>query len=298
MKALILRGLPASGKTKLALSLIKKKEYDVIVCRDDIRMMIYRTKNPRFCDEELVTNLHRAMLVEAMMHKKSIVIPDTNLNNRWLKLIVNNIIDHGYECEIHDLEVPIDELVEHDKNRTYSVGEDVIRNMAKRYKVEDNGRLKPAPEFLNKSSFRPYVMPENGFGAVVFDIDGTLAIKSDRSPYDYSRVMEDTINDHIRDCVNFEKQEHKIVFLSGRDEECRPETIKWLSFHLDMAPEEIILHMRKHKDNRADYIVKSEIFDEHLSDHRVYRIYDDRNSVVSMWRNKGLTCLQVAPGNF
>lgn len=27
-------------------------------------------------------------------------------------------------------------------------------------------------------------------------------------------------------------------------------------------------------------------------------IYDDRQKVVDMWRSKGLTCFQVAPGNF
>ena len=27
-------------------------------------------------------------------------------------------------------------------------------------------------------------------------------------------------------------------------------------------------------------------------------VLDDRDQVVRMWRHRGLTCLQVAPGNF
>ena len=27
-------------------------------------------------------------------------------------------------------------------------------------------------------------------------------------------------------------------------------------------------------------------------------VFDDRDKVVKMWRDNGLTCMQVAPGNF
>lgn len=31
---------------------------------------------------------------------------------------------------------------------------------------------------------------------------------------------------------------------------------------------------------------------------KVYLVFDDRSSVVEMWRAQGLPCFQVAPGNF
>ena len=30
----------------------------------------------------------------------------------------------------------------------------------------------------------------------------------------------------------------------------------------------------------------------------VHCVFDDRDKVVKMWRDNGLTCFQVAPGNF
>jgi hypothetical protein len=31
---------------------------------------------------------------------------------------------------------------------------------------------------------------------------------------------------------------------------------------------------------------------------KVVCVFDDRQKVVDMWRDNGLTCMQVAPGNF
>lgn len=300
MFALILRGLPASGKTSYALSQVALGNYDVIICRDDIRRMIYSSVNPKHCDEKLITSLHTAMLNESMIKRKHIIIAGTNLNNRWLKLMMQNIADHGYVIEIKDFEVPLIDLVERDMQRPNPVGYDVIMNMAKRYKVTHDGKIKSAPSIMPKHSIKPYMMPKIGLDAVVFDIDGTLAKKSDRSPYDFTRVMEDTLIEPVADCLEFESQKNCIFFLSGREETCRKETVEWLCKNLNINKEEAdnFLFMRAEKDNRPDYLVKSELFDKHLSSYRIHRIYDDRNSVVSMWRSKGLTCFQVAPGNF
>jgi len=35
---------------------------------------------------------------------------------------------------------------------------------------------------------------------------------------------------------------------------------------------------------------------DHVDD--VVCVFDDRQKVVDMWRDMGLTCMQVAPGNF
>jgi adenylate cyclase class IV len=57
--------------------------------------------------------------------------------------------------------------------------------------------------------------------------------------------------------------------------------------------------MRKTGDNRPDNIVKKEIFDSNIkNNYYIEFVLDDRNKVVKMWRELGLTCLQVADGNF
>lgn len=57
--------------------------------------------------------------------------------------------------------------------------------------------------------------------------------------------------------------------------------------------------MRKSGDMRKDSIVKREMFDEHIRGrYNVNFVLDDRNQVVELWRSMGLTCLQVADGDF
>lgn len=51
--------------------------------------------------------------------------------------------------------------------------------------------------------------------------------------------------------------------------------------------------------NRKDVVIKRELFDRYIRDnYQVLFVLDDRNQVVDMWRELGLKCLQVAPGDF
>ena len=59
------------------------------------------------------------------------------------------------------------------------------------------------------------------------------------------------------------------------------------------------LYMRAEQDYRADDIVKSEILDQIIADgFQPDMVFDDRNRVCDMWRERGIRCLQVAPGDF
>ena len=59
------------------------------------------------------------------------------------------------------------------------------------------------------------------------------------------------------------------------------------------------LFMRASGDTRKDEIVKLELFDAHVrGKYDVRLVLDDRDRVVRMWRSIGLTCLQVADGEF
>jgi hypothetical protein len=151
---------------------------------------------------------------------------------------------------------------------------------------------------------KPYVAPEDAPWCVLADLDGTLALMGDRSPYDESGVGNDTPN---RDVVYVLRALIEtgldVVFMSGRTEGCRASTEEWLQrnvliydmFRLGSA----ILLMRPVGDNRPDHVVKLELFDKHVRDHYDVRVVlDDRNQVVRLWRSLGLTCLQVADGDF
>lgn len=134
---------------------------------------------------------------------------------------------------------------------------------------------------------------------ILCDIDGTLAIRGNRSPFDWLKVGIDTVNIPIK--VILEKfsnmySSHEVVLVSGRDEVCRAQTELWLMEN-QIKFKEVL--MRPQGDNRKDSIVKKEIYDKYIKDkYFVEFVLDDRNQVVEMWRSLGLTCLQVAEGNF
>lgn len=131
---------------------------------------------------------------------------------------------------------------------------------------------------------------------VIVDVDGTVALRGGRSPYDFSRVAEDQPNKSVVELVKVLAESVSIIFLSGRDDSCKDTTRKWLDYHVGVPFE---LFMRQTGDNRKDAIVKAEIFEREVQPrHDVWLVLDDRNQVVEMWREKGLTCLQVADGDF
>lgn len=142
---------------------------------------------------------------------------------------------------------------------------------------------------------------------VIVDIDGTLANNlhrvhhlapgkpKDWETYDSLMYLDQPIQPLV-DLINFLAAHYSIVLCSGRKESCRAITIAWLKQHHILWNE---LFMRKNRDFRADAIIKSELLDQILA--RGYQpqfVIDDRNSVVAMWRERGLVCLQAAPGDF
>jgi hypothetical protein len=57
--------------------------------------------------------------------------------------------------------------------------------------------------------------------------------------------------------------------------------------------------MRPENDQRKDTVVKDEIYENHIKGrYNVLLIADDRQSVVDMWRSKGMKVAQVAYGDF
>jgi hypothetical protein len=59
------------------------------------------------------------------------------------------------------------------------------------------------------------------------------------------------------------------------------------------------LWMRPAGDYRDDSIIKSELLDQILAaGYKPELVFDDRDRVVSMWREREIPCFQVAPGNF
>lgn len=134
--------------------------------------------------------------------------------------------------------------------------------------------------------------------AIIVDIDGTVALRGDRSPYDGSRVLLDSPNLAVISVVRaLFRDGFKVIFVSGRMENTRGQTEAWLSAHVPVSYEH--LYMRQVSDFRPDQQLKEGLYKSHIQDqYAVTCVIDDRQRVVEMWRRMGLTCLQVAPGDF
>lgn len=133
--------------------------------------------------------------------------------------------------------------------------------------------------------------------AWIVDIDGTLALMNGRGPFDWSRVGEDLPNEPVVRLVHaIDLLGDAIIFMSGRMEQSRCQTEMWLNAQIGFSGP---LYMRKDDDFRPDTVVKRELYDNHVKDrYDVIGVIDDRASVCRQWREMGLTCLQVAEGNF
>lgn len=139
--------------------------------------------------------------------------------------------------------------------------------------------------------------------AVIFDVDGTLAVRNETDPevrrfFDWDRVGEDLPNLAVIELAHViaESKRYRMIVMSGRDEVCRWQTEMWLAAQGVVFDE---LHMRACKDNRPDTVVKRELYEAHIAGrYEVAFVVDDRASVVRMWRDLGLTVFQCAEGDF
>jgi hydroxymethylpyrimidine pyrophosphatase-like HAD family hydrolase len=136
--------------------------------------------------------------------------------------------------------------------------------------------------------------------AVIVDLDGTLTLNGGRDPYDWSKVKFDLPNRPVVLVAQaLRSAGQRLVFVSGRSDVCFKDTLKWLRINVHAGTLETDLHMRNEGDFRPDEEVKLDIYRELLEPRYAVRlVLDDRNKVVAMWRELGLTCLQVADAPF
>lgn len=271
-------GLPGSGKSTRAAEHCSNGP-GTIANRDSIRFELYGKYWGKGIDENKVTDRQDEIVAKALANGDDVWIDDTNLSPKAQAHVHALGEKHGVEVEWVDFtDVPITQCIANDLKRDRSVGEDVIVSMWDRY-------LKPEPP-VNVNN-----LPE----CAIFDLDGTLAIKGDRSPYDWKRVGVDTPNRMVVEYSHLTP--YPVIILSGRDGSCRPETEEWLDRHgVDYGA----LYMRTAGDQRKDYVVKNELVDEVLEDgwFPILAVDDRQQVVYDTWMRRGIPVWQVAQSRF
>ena len=145
---------------------------------------------------------------------------------------------------------------------------------------------------------------------VIFDLDGTLALIDSRRElslkdngkidwdvfFDPKMISLDDPNQPVIDIANMlSKQGYTIMILSGRSDVTYQATIDWLNKH-DIWFDNLIMRPQNHL-YKPDNDLKQMWLDS-IGKDNVAMVFDDRQQVVDMWRQNGLTCFQVADGNF
>ena len=146
---------------------------------------------------------------------------------------------------------------------------------------------------------------------VIFDLDGTLALIDKRRAlaakpdgkinwntfFDPKNIQLDKPNVPVIEMAKMLKsQGHSVVIFSGRDSISRNETINWLNqFGVPFD----VLKMRAQGSHTPDDVLKKDWLDQLFPDKNdILCIFDDRDKVVKMWRDNGISCFQVNYGNF
>lgn len=300
-KLTILRGVSGSGKSTWAT-----QQNAVVVSRDAIRLAFFGSNDQDYYmvdsdvlreKENTVTVLQDAAIAGALKAGKDVIVDNTNTEWKFVKSIAKIGYRYGAEVEVKVFDVPLITAVMRDLGRHQAggrrVGEQIIKNQYERLQKTKGLTLPEVPPV------EPYAGTPGKPKAFLVDIDGTLAHMRDyRGPFDWKNVGLDDVDEKIAYIVKTLALDPdiRIIVMSGRDEVCRGETEEWLELHGIMYDD---LFMRPEKDMRPDNIIKAELFDNYVRDNfDVQFVLDDRDQVVEMWRRMGLTCLQVAPGDF
>jgi predicted kinase len=268
----------------------------VNINRDDIRAEVFKQKKNnasfkwsewKWKWEDEVTSIQRERIQQAIADGVSVVISDTNLNQKYLHKTIEIFTNEGYEVTYrYFTDASYNELIARDNQRANGVGYSVIRKQWKDQLnlLSDQG----AHKFYTPDLSKPK--------AILCDIDGTIAKMVDRGPFEWHKVgsdepdfmMQFIISSWLSDSTN------NVVFLSGRDSVCRNETVEWIKKHFNNVDftdgsGNCKLYMRQADSCIPDEIIKPELFWNHVAPYyNIVSVFDDRPKVVRAWHDIGL----------
>ena len=290
-KLILMRGLPASGKSTIAQGRLLADGNAIRINKDLLRKMLHFNKFSGI-NEKNTRGASRTLARTFLRQKMNVIIDDTNLNpgvmESW-KALAN---EEGATVEIIDMtDIPVEECVMRDIGRNDSVGGVVIKNMALQYGIK---------------------VPDKD-SVVLVDIDGTIADTSHRlhfvkkpegAPDDwkkdwngfFSQMENDPVREDVRKIIIQLYNEGKtIIFMSGRPEQYRDITLNWLSSNFLTFAYTVI--MRPRGDKRPDIETKRDLLNKYFPDKSViHMVLDDRPSVIRVWKDMGLTVLDCGKG--
>jgi hydroxymethylpyrimidine pyrophosphatase-like HAD family hydrolase len=133
--------------------------------------------------------------------------------------------------------------------------------------------------------------------AIIVDLDGTYSFVGDRSPYNGKLTMEvDKPHWAIIHLVeSMRRSGYEIIFVSGRNENARQQTEKFIEHYGLMTTDQYQLHLKPNGDFRKDYLHKGEVYSKLEPEFNILFALEDRPSMIDFYRNEiGISCFGVS----
>lgn len=281
-KLIMLSGLPASGKSTKAKEIVAQGNW-IRVNRDLLRTMLHFDKWSG--KNEGITGGTETLIAGHLLSEGyNIVVDDCNLNPKNKVMWQELAKEAGSSFEHIHIDTDWQTCVLRDNDREKFVGNNVIKNMALQYGL----------------------LPTVTKGWILCDLDGTLADVEHRrhhvqkEPKDWKSFFDEMGKDPVRMevssmVIDYYNKGHGIIYVSARPEKYRQQTLNWLSYNgLGFG---FTLIMRRDDDTRPDTEVKQNILDTYFPDKsQIFKVIDDRPSVIRMWKENGLDVIDVGKG--
>lgn len=295
---IICKGLPGSGKSTWAKEYAKLNADAVRINNDELQLMMFGQAFKKNGGQDL--RIARETLIAKFLSRGGvdIIVDNTNLHpdraTEYADMVANHNLTypHKYTFSVQDFtDVPLSVCLQRNAGRPKEsqVPEKVIWDMFEQY---------VKPHMTSKIGKQDKTLPR----AMIVDIDGTIAEMTNRGPFDDTKYYDDAvIEDVLYNIKTLEKAGSYVIFLTGRAEKGRADTVRWLNDKAGFAPGSYTLIMRTDGDKTSDFIYKEEAYVEHvLGKYYVHAWFEDRVRNVNMARYKlGLTAVfQVNEGNF
>jgi predicted kinase len=252
--------------------------------------------------EKIVARTRELIIAESLRRDKNLIIDNVNADKRHWEGTIKLAKEANKDIMVMEkiFFLPLHELIARDAARQGKahVGEEVIKKFWNKLGGKSFEHYQPKIEIFKKDmslgSFQPMKQDETKQPAIIVDLDNTLAIIGNRSPYDASQSdLLDSPNARVAEIVKLlHSAGHYVIFCSGRQEKDRAPTVRFIQNCLSDMP--YSLFMRADNDFRKDNIVKEEIFNQKIKNNFwVKYIFDDRKSVCQMWHSIGLNLFRV-----
>lgn len=274
-KLLMLKGLPGSGKTTYAQTLEGRGW--VRTNKDNMRKLYFPDYTSK--DENTIVMLEDEIIKKALNSGQYVVSDNTHFSPHHQARLEMIAKECNADFELLFIDTPLEECIARNNKRTNNrVPIDVILGMYDKY-------IAPLRD-------EEIEYDDNLEECIIVDIDGTIAVLGDRSPYDTASCGGDTVNDAVANIVNMAYGHgYKVILVTGRSKEHRNITRKWLEengINYDK------IYFREEGSKEKDYDLKEGLYREHIRNkYNVKYVIEDRPRNCRMWRRLGLEVLQI-----